>query len=311
MSREHLIEAYSRIRPYVRKTPILTSRYLSRLAGAELFFKCENLQRGGAFKARGACNSILQLKGRSESVCTHSSGNHGSCLALMARELGVKAHVVVPENAPRIKKEAIAANGGIIHLSGNSIGEREAGVREVIAKYGSQLVHPYNDWTTIYGQGTAAMEMHHQLDQPLDCIVVPIGGGGLCSGTLLATKYLNPKVKVYGVEPVLASDALQSLRQGTMQPQMLPIRTIADGLRTSLGDNTFPIIRDNIHDIITVDDHDIIRATILIWQKLKILVETSSATVLACALKHNFNNQRVGLILSGGNVDFDALKPFL
>ena len=276
-----------------------------------MFFKCENFQKVGAFKFRGAANMILTLdpEERSKGVATHSSGNHGQALALAARMQGITAYVVMPENAPTVKQAAVRGYQAQVINCKPTLAAREATVDEVIRKYGATLVHPYNDYRIIGGQATSAKELIEDT-KDLDCIVCPVGGGGLLSGTALSARYFGQEIEVYGAEPQGADDAFQSIRAGRIIPSTNP-NTIADGLLTSLGDKTFPIIKEFVKDILIVNDQEIIAAMKLLWERMKIVVEPSAAVPLAAVLKNEmlFENKRVGIILSGGNVDLTKL-PF-
>ena len=301
--------ARERLRGHVRRTPLLSSAALDTIVGARLVFKCENLQEIGAFKARGACNAVLSLSDAeaARGVVTHSSGNHGAALAWAAARRGIRAWVVMPSSATAVKQEAVRGFGGTIRYCAASIAAREASCAAVQAETGATLVHPYNDWNVIAGQGTAALELLE--DAPdLDAVIAPVGGGGLLSGTAIAAKGLEPTIKVYGAEPAGADDAARSLRAGRIVPQTDP-RTIADGLRSSLGEKTFAVIRARVDGIATASEEAIVGAMRLVWQKLKVVIEPSAAVPLACLLERKLTVERlrVGVILSGGNVDLDRL----
>ncbi len=301
--------AAKRIAAYAEKTPVLTSSGLNKIARTDLLFKCENFQKVGAFKFRGACNAVFSLDDDEVKlgVATHSSGNHGAALALAGKLRGIPVHVVMPENAPAIKKQAVAGYGGKITLCDSTLPARESTLENVITETGSKLIHPYNDEIIIAGQGTTALEFLHDYPE-LDTIITPIGGGGLISGTCIAARDINPDINIIGVEPKGADDAYQSLVKGVIVPQTNP-QTIADGLLTSLGDKTFPIIQEYVETILTVSEDWIIKAMRLIWERLNIIVEPSSAVVLGALLEHpeeHIGNQ-IGLILSGGNADLDHL----
>lgn len=300
-----------KIRPYIHKTPVFTSVQLNEISGAQLFFKCENFQKMGAFKMRGASNAVLHLSAEQlkKGVATHSSGNFAQALSLAAKKMNTKAYIVMPSNAPKIKKDAVKGYGGIITESGNSQAEREEALKKVVAETGATFIHPYNDIHVIKGQATAAYELLEETG-PLDYIFSPVGGGGLISGTCLAVLELSPATRVIGGEPMGADDAWQSLQTGKIIPSTQPA-TIADGLRTSLGDITFPIIQKNVAEIIRVEEAEIISAMRLIWERMKIIIEPSSAVPFAAVLKNKeqFSGKKVGIILSGGNVDLAAL-PF-
>jgi len=303
--------AHGRIRPYIHWTPVLSSSQINRMYDAEIFFKCENFQKVGAFKFRGATNAVLQLSDeeKKRGVITHSSGNHAAALTLAAATAGVKAYIVMPENAPLVKKNAVAGYGAEITFCKPTLEAREQTTREIIEKTGAVLIHAYDNVNVICGQGTAALELLGE-KPALDVIIAPIGGGGLMSGTVIASKGLMPGIKVYGAEPLNANDAYQSFTSGKIVPSLNPV-TIADGLLTSLSERTFYIIRNNVDSIFTVSEKSIIEAMQLIWERMKIIVEPSSATVLAVLMENpgHFSGKRIGLIISGGNVDLKKL-PF-
>lgn len=311
MDKQNLIDTHKRITPYIHRTAVLTSRLIDEMAGAELFFKCENFQRMGAYKIRGATNAILQLSEdqRSRGVVTHSSGNFAQALALAAQSLGVEAHIVMPSNAPGVKMEGVKAYGGKIVLCEPTLEAREATADRISQETGATFMHPSNDPEVILGQGTAAMELLE--DYPdLDYIFTPIGGGGLIAGTALAAHYFGKDCKVIGGEPFEVDDAYRSFHSGVIESNV-STNTIADGLKTVLGGNTFPIIRKYVHDIIRVTEDEIISAMKLIWERMKIVVEPSSAVALAALLRESeqFQDKKVGIIISGGNVDLGNL-PF-
>jgi len=303
--------AYERIKPYIHNTPVLTSQLLNDHFGCELFFKCENFQKVGAFKFRGATNAVLSLsyEERAKGVVTHSSGNHAAALALAARMNGVKAYIVMPENAPGVKKNAVAGYGASITFCKPTQQAREDATRIIMEKTGATLVHPYDNFNVICGQGTAALELLVERDD-LDVIIAPIGGGGLMSGTSLYVKGISNSVQVIGAEPAKADDAFRSFATGKLFPSVNPL-TVADGLLTSLSELTFSIIRRKVDAIYTVKEESIIECMLLVWERMKIVIEPSSATVLA-VVKENpgvFRGRKTGLIISGGNVDFRNL-PF-
>jgi len=301
--------ARERIRAHVRRTPLLSSAALDTIVGVRLVFKCENLQEIGAFKARGACNAVLSLSDAeaARGVVTHSSGNHGAALAWAASRRGIPAWVVMPSGAAAVKQEAVRSFGATIRHCESTVAAREAACAAVQAETGAVLVHPYNDWNVIAGQGTAVLELLEDVPD-LDAVIVPVGGGGLLSGTAIAAKGLEPTIKVYGAEPAGADDAARSLRAGRIVPQTDP-RTIADGLRSSLGDKTFAVIRARVDGIGTASEEAIVGAMRLVWEKLRIVIEPSAAVPLACLLERTVavERLRVGIILSGGNVDLDRL----
>lgn len=301
--------AAERIAPYIHRTPVATCAGIDVIAGASLFFKCENLQKVGAFKARGATNAVFSLdaEAAARGVCTHSSGNHAAALARAAGLRGIPAHIVMPSSAPPVKKAAVAGYGAVITECEPTLEAREttlAGVRE---RTGATFIHPYDDPRVIAGQGTAALEL---LGQAPDLAVVmpPVGGGGLASGTTITVSTLRPEIEVWGVEPTEADDAFRSLQDGILYPSVKPA-TIADGLLTSLSDRTFRILSNGLAGILTVDEATIIRAMRLLWERAKILVEPSGAVPLAAVLAHGelFAGRRIGLILSGGNANLDNL----
>ncbi len=302
-------EAHARIRPHLHRTPVLSNADLDDAVGARLFFKCENLQRVAAFKARGACNAVLSLSDADakQGVVTHSSGNHGAALAWAARARGIPAWIVMPANAAQVKQDAVKGFGGTIRFCEPTVAAREDACAAVETETGATLVHPYNDWRVIAGQGTAALELMEDLPD-LDAIMTPVGGGGLLSGTAIAAKGVRPSIRVYGAEPAGADDAYRSLLAGHIIPQTDP-RTIADGLRSSLGDKTFAVLSASVDAIETASEESIVRAMRLLWEKLKMTVEPSSAVPLAVLLERRIrvDGLRVGVVLSGGNVDLDRL----
>jgi threonine dehydratase len=302
-------EAAARIRPYVHRTPVLTCQALDDLAQARLFFKCENFQKAGAFKARGAANAVWSLDASEarKGVATHSSGNHAAALALAARRRGIPAYIVMPETAPAPKQAAVAGYGGKIILCAPTLAAREEAARRVLAETGAVLVHPYNDHRVMAGQGTAALELLEEV-LDLEAVVAPVGGGGLLAGTALAATGLRPGITVVGAEPQAADDAWQSLQEGRIVPSLPPL-TIADGLTTSLGELTFPVLRERVEKIVTVAEEAIVSAMRLVWERMKIVVEPSAAVAVAAVLDPTagLTGRRVGVILSGGNVDLDKL----
>jgi threonine dehydratase len=304
-------EAHQRILPYIHHTPVLTSRSIDAMVGASLFFKSENLQKIGAFKIRGGMNAVLSLPEaeRKNGIATHSSGNHAQAIAYAAREVGVKAYIVMPRTAPEIKKKAVAGYGAEVIYCEPTLEAREATLQQVVQRTGAAFVHPFNDYQVIAGQATAAKELLEEISA-LDIIMAPVGGGGLLSGTALSTHYLSPKTQVIAGEPEGANDAWLSLQAGKIQPAA-KVDTIADGLLTTLGDKTFAIIQQYVSEIITVTDAEIVAAMRLIWERMKIIVEPSCAVPLAAVLKRKeqFAGKRIGIILSGGNVDLGNL-PF-
>jgi threonine dehydratase len=306
-----LADCHKRIASSIHRTPVLTSRFISQLAGAEVYFKCENFQRIGAFKMRGAANAVLQLseEQKSRGVVTHSSGNFAQALALAARIAGVKAYIVMPSNAPAVKKDAVKGYGGEVIESEPTVVARESAAKRVEAEKGAIFIHPYDNLHVIAGQGTACIELLE--DHPdMDAVFAPVGGGGLISGTALAAHFYSERCSVYGAEPERVNDAYRSLRSGKIETNQTT-DTIADGLRTNLGVFNFPIIQQHVKDIITVTEQEIVDAMRLIWERMKIIVEPSSAVAFAALLKQRkeFAGKKVGIILSGGNIDLGAL-PF-
>jgi threonine dehydratase len=302
-------EAAARIGPHIHRTPVFTSRSLDAAAGAHLYFKCENLQKVGAFKTRGASNAVFSLDASdaARGVVTHSSGNHGAALAYAASRRGIPACIVMPEGAAAIKQANVRAFGGRVRLSAATQAAREAACAAVQAETGALLVHPYNDWRVIAGQGTAALELLADIPD-LDAIITPVGGGGLLSGTAIAAKGIRPDILVFGAEPQGADDAQRSLSAGRIVPQDNP-RTIADGLRTSLGDKTFAVLSRHVRGIGTATEASIVDAMRMIWEKMKIIVEPSSSVPLACLLEGTIclRGMKVGIVLTGGNVDLERL----
>lgn len=302
-------KAHTRIKPYIHRTPVMSSTLLNELVGATLYFKCENFQKVGAFKARGACNAVFSLSEETarKGVVTHSSGNHGAALAWAAGLRKIPATVVVPENAPAPKMRAIAGYGATIVQCAANVKSREETTRRVIAEHGYELVHPFDDDRVIAGQGTAALELLDDLPD-LDAIIAPTGGGGLLSGTALAVKGSKPHVRVYGAEPKGADDAFRSYTTGILVTEQTP-NTVCDGLRTTLAQRTFDIISNHVDGIGVADDSTVIRAMQMIWSYLKIVVEPSGCPPLGAMLDGSLNlrGQRVGIILTGGNVDLEKL----
>jgi threonine dehydratase len=304
--------AAARIKPYAHRTPVLTCASLNGLVGAELWCKCENFQKVGAFKFRGACNAVFSLStsAAQHGVATHSSGNHAAAAALAAQLRGIKAHIVMPDNAPAVKKAAVAGYGGTIVYCAPTLAAREATLERVVRETGATFIHPYNDARVIAGQGTAALELLTDVPD-LDVIMAPVGGGGLLSGTAIVTTTLAPATQVIAAEPEAADDAYRSLQEGRLVPALDP-RTIADGLRTSLGELTFAIIQRHVHQIVTVSEAAIISAMRHVWERMKIVIEPSAAVPIGALLerKSDLRGKRIGVILSGGNVDLDQL-PWL
>lgn len=311
ISKKDLKAIHERIKPHIHNTPVLSSRLLNEMCGAEMFFKCENFQRMGAFKMRGATNAILNLEKEKQQkgVVTHSSGNFAQAVSLAAKSLNVPAYIVMPSTAPQVKKDAVQAYGGKITECPPTLAEREKAAQKIMEETGATFVHPSNDLDVIYGQGTAAIELLEEYPD-LDMVVTPVGGGGLVAGTALAVRHFGKTCKTIGAEPFEADDAYRSLQSGKIEKNETT-NTIADGLKTQLGDKNFPIIRELVSEIIRVQEEEIITAMKLIWERMKIVVEPSSATALAAILreKKKFKGKKVGLIISGGNVDLQKL-PF-
>ena len=301
--------AAERIRPYAHRTPVLTCHTLDEQVGARVFLKCENLQKVGAFKFRGACNAVYSLTDEqaARGVATHSSGNHAQALALAARMRGIPAYIVMPSNAPQVKKDAVAGYGGRITFCEPTLAARESTLARIVEETGAEVVHPYNDERVIAGQGTAALELLADIPD-LDVVITPVGGGGLLSGTSLTVKGVAPRVRVIAGEPENADDAYRSLQADRILPSENP-KTIADGLLTSLGTLTFPIIRENVEQIVTVSEAGIVASMKFVWERAKIIIEPSSAVAVGVLWerKIDLTGLKVGVILSGGNVDLGKL----
>ena len=306
---EDVLAAAERVRGHVHRTPVMTSSAVDDIAGADLHFKCENLQKVGAFKARGATNAVLSLddEAAGRGVATHSSGNHAAALAYAAAIRGVPAHVVMPSSAPPVKKAAVAGYGALITECKPTLEARETTLDAVVQRTGAAFIHAYDNPNVIAGQGTASLELLTDVPD-LEVVIAPVGGGGLMSGTAIAVSSSRPDITIWGSEPAGADDAFRSLRDGTLYPSVKPT-TIADGLLTSLSDRTFRILSERLEGILTVSEDDIIRAMRLLWERMKLVVEPSGAVPLAAVLQHpeHFTDRRVGLIISGGNVDLDHL----
>jgi threonine dehydratase len=310
---EDLLQAHKRIAPVIRRTAVIESGSLNRLFKARFYFKCEHHQRAGAFKFRGATNAVLSLTNEqaTKGVATHSSGNHAAALALAARERGLPAYIVMPSTAPEIKVKSVEAYGGIITFCEPTLAARESTLLKVIAETGATEIHPYNNFQVICGQGTATIELIEETGE-LDVVMTPVGGGGLLSGTAIAAKHLLPQCQVIAGEPLLADDACRSLKTGNIIPSDYP-ETIADGLKTSLGDLTFAIIRKHVDNVFTASEESIKAAMVLLRNHAGILAEPSSAVPLAAIMENRafFEGKRVGIIISGGNINpdkFDFLK---
>ncbi len=301
--------AAQRIKPYAHRTPVLTNESLNQQVGAQVFLKCENFQKVGAFKFRGACNAVYSLSDAeaAHGVCTHSSGNHAQALALAARMRGIPAYIVMPDSAPSVKKNAVAGYGGQITFCEPTLEARESTLDRIRLKTGATVVHPYNDERVIAGQGTAALELLEDVPD-LDVIIAPVGGGGLLSGTAIAATETKKGIRVIAGEPEMADDAFRSIKAGGVIPSQNP-KTIADGLLTSLGTLTFPVIQEHVEQIVTVSEAGIIETMKYVWERAKIIIEPSSAVAIGVLWekKIDLSGLRVGVIVSGGNVDLNKL----
>ncbi len=306
---DDVIAAHERIKPYIHRTPVLTSSYFDELTGANLFFKCENFQKAGVFKARGASNAVFGLSDEKavKGVATHSSGNHGLSLSYAAGRRGIKATVVMPRTAPEAKKAAVRGYGATVVECEPSTSSREAVFAQVVAQSGADFIHPYNDPRVIAGQGTCSRELVEQVEN-LDAVIAPIGGGGMVSGTCLTLSNIAPDIKIYAAEPKNADDACRSLKAGYIIADDAP-KTVADGLLVPLKDLTWHFVSNHVSDILLATEQEIIDAMRLTWQRMKIVIEPSSAVPLATILKNKqlFEGKRVGVILTGGNVDLNKL----
>lgn len=304
ITQEVIIEAHNRIKPFIHHTPVITSSSVDEMAGCMLFFKAENFQKVGAFKARGAMNAVLCLsrEQRARGVATHSSGNHAQALARAAKIMSTKAYIVMPRTAPQIKRQGVIGYGGQIFECEPTLQAREQALMKVIEDKGAHFIHPFNNYDVIAGQATAAKEFFEEVNY-LNYIVAPVGGGGLLAGSGLAAKFFSPQTVVIGAEPEGADDAFRSMESGMIEPSQAD--TVADGLLTTLGTKTFPIIQETVKKIITVSDVEIISAMRIMWERLKIIAEPSAAVAFAAVLKEKerFRNKNVGIIISGGNVD--------
>lgn len=308
---EQIQETHEAIKSMIHRTPVLTNTGINALTGSELYFKCENFQKVGAFKMRGASNAALRLtrEEQQKGLATHSSGNHAQAVALSAKTLGVPAYIVMPDTSPQIKKAATAGYGAEITECVNSLEARERTLQEVVARTGATFIHPYDNYNVIAGQATCAKELLEEV-QDLDIIMSPVGGGGLMSGTALTARYMSPGITVYGGEPKIVDDAARSMAAGELQKNDR-IDTIADGLRTNLSQKTYEIIKENVDKIFTVSEEAIVKAMRLTWERMKIIIEPSCAVPLAVVMSYPsyFEGKKVGLILTGGNVDLKKL-PF-
>ena len=298
-----------KIKPYIHETPILTSNLLNEIVGCNIFFKCENFQKMGAFKMRGAMNAILNLseEQKDKGVVTHSSGNFAQALSLAANKLGIKAYIVMPSSAPKVKIDAVNGYGGEVTICLPTLKDRETNAERISKENGATFIHPSNDLDVIKGQGTAAFELLEKYSN-LDAIFTPVGGGGLVAGTILAVQQRSPNCKIYGGEPENVDDAFRSLKSGRIETNETT-DTIADGLKTQLGDINFPIIRNGIEEIVLVTEDQILSALKLIWSRLKIVIEPSSAVAFAALINKSsdLNSKNIGVILSGGNVNLDNI----
>ncbi len=306
-----ILAAHELIKPYIHRTPVLTSQSINKLMGCELFFKCENFQKVGAFKFRGATNAVYSLSDAEAAagVGTHSSGNHAAALALAARMRGIQSYIVMPSNAPEVKKIAVAGYGANITFCEPTLQAREQTLQRLADELGLTIVHPYNNFRVISGQGTASVELFEEV-HGLEVVICPVGGGGLLSGTAISARSISPGCRVIAGEPKAADDAFRSFRDGYIHPSIQP-QTIADGLLTSLGELNFEIIRQNVDEILTASEESIVAAMRMIWERMKIIIEPSSAVPLATIMENRdkFTGLRIGIILSGGNVELTKL-PF-
>jgi threonine dehydratase len=315
MQKQDILDCHSRIKPFIHRTPVLTSRLINEKIGAEVYFKCENFQRAGAYKIRGATNAILQLSDeqRAKGVVTHSSGNFAQAVALAATNLGISAHIVMPTSAPKVKKVGVKQYQGFIYECEPTIDARQSMADKIAQKTGATFLHPSNDLSVILGQGTAALELLEKHPN-LDYIFCPVGGGGLIAGSAVVVHYFGTDCEVVGGEPFEADDAYRSLKSGKIEGNKT-VNTIADGLRTTLGDNNFPIIKEHVSKIVRVEEDEIISAMHLVWERMKIIIEPSSAVTVAALIRDAteipkaYKAKKVGIIISGGNVDLQNL-PF-
>ena len=309
VTKQDLINSHNRIKPFIHDTPVLTSNYVNEITGGEVYFKCENFQKMGAFKMRGAANAILKLSDeqKNNGVVTHSSGNHAQAISLAAKKIGIKAYIVMPSNAPKIKKDAVKGYGGELIECEPNLESRDAAAKDLVDSKRATFIHPSNNLDVIIGQGTASKELIEQYGS-FDHILVPIGGGGLIAGSALAAKYFGDNCSVIGTEPFEVDDAYRSLITGKIETN-ITTNTIADGLRTQLGDKNFPIILNEVKEIIRITEDEIIDSMKLIWQRLKIICEPSCSLPLAGVLKNKdeFKGKKIGIVITGGNIDLDNL----
>lgn len=312
ISKEAIVAAHQRIAPFIHRTPVLTCSTINSFAGCEFYFKCENLQKIGAFKIRGGMNAALQVpeSDRKNGLATHSSGNHAQAVAFAARMLGVPAYIVMPETSPKVKVEAVKGYGAEVHFCAPNQQARESLLNEIVEKTGAYFIHPYDNYEVITGQATAAKELIE--DSPdLDFILAPVGGGGLLSGTLLSAHYFSPKTAVYAGEPEGAADAILSVKSGKIEKAPY-INTIADGLLTSLGERNLPIIREFVKEVLLVSEDEIKAALRIVYERMKIIVEPSCVVPLAAVLRNRslFEHKKVGIVFSGGNVDVTKISSW-
>ena len=311
MTKQILLDCQKRIAPYIHKTPVLTSQAINEMLNADVYFKCENFQKMGAFKMRGALNAIMQLseEQKANGVVTHSSGNFAQAISLAAKNLGVKAYIVMPSSAPKVKQEAVLGYGGMITICEPNLKDREETSTKIQKETGATFIHPSNDLNVIIGNSTAGTELL-EFQNNLDVIITPVGGGGLLAGIALSAYFLSKKCRTIGAEPFEVDDAYRSLKNGKIETNTTT-NTIADGLKTQLGHFNFPIIQEQVSEIIRVTENEIINAMKLVYERMKIVVEPSSAVALAAVFreKEKFKNKKIGIILSGGNVDVTKL-PF-
>ncbi len=309
ITKQHIEDAHERIKPFIHKTPVLTCSTIDEMTGATIHFKCENFQKIGAFKIRGAMNAVTTLSKEklSKGIATHSSGNHAQAIAYAARQAGAKAYIVMPDTSPKVKVDAVKGYGAEITFCEPTQQARESTLKEIVDRTGAEFIHPYNDQRVMTGQATCAKEFIEEV-AGLDHIIAPVGGGGLLSGTLLAAHYFSPSTTVYAGEPEGAADAVLSIRSKKIVTASY-VKTIADGLMTTLGDQTFPVINEYVKDVLTVSDEEIIAALKLVYERMKIVVEPSGVVTLAALLKNPdlFRGKKVGIIFSGGNVDLGKL----
>ena len=312
-TKESIEQAHQRIALHIHRTPIMSSKQINKILDCEIYFKCENFQKVGAFKSRGAVNAVFSLEENQikNGVCTHSSGNHAQALARAAKLRGISAFIVMPENAPKVKVNAVRDYGGNIHFCGSSLESRESTLAFVMKDTGAQLIHPYDNYKIIEGQATAAKEILEDY-KDLDFIIAPVGGGGLLAGTALSNHYFGQGSKLIAAEPKNADDAVRSFQAGHIIPSINP-NTIADGLLTSVGERNFPIIQQYVEDILTTEEETIKKAMRLIWERMKIIVEPSAAVPLAVIMEHQdkFRGKKLALILSGGNIDLSSIQEIL